>query len=90
MSSSGLQRRRKAGGAADSDNNTASLSNSDSSNPVASSVRDGYENGRRVAYDPEDINNTADELKQPKLTLMEEVLLMGIKDKQVRVKSRSL
>lgn len=74
--SSGLQRRRKAGGAADS-------SDSPANEAPQPSMRNGYEDGRRVAYDPDDINNTSSELKQPKLTLMEEVLLIGIKDKQV-------
>lgn len=83
--SSGLQRRRVAGGTNSSANegNDSSSQNGETSNSNSNSARNGYEDGRRVAYDPDDINNTADELKQPKLTLMEEVLLMGIKDKQV-------
>ncbi|KAF1983523.1 vacuolar protein sorting-associated protein-like protein 74 [Aulographum hederae CBS 113979] len=40
------------------------------------------ENGHRIAFDPRDISESAERGRQPKLTLMEEVLLMGLKDKQ--------
>lgn len=40
------------------------------------------ENKPRVGYDPEDNAMTIQESKEPPLTLMEEVLLMGIKDKE--------
>lgn len=43
----------------------------------------GGENGHKIAFDPRDISESAERSKQPKLTLMEEVLLMGLKDKQV-------
>ena len=43
----------------------------------------GGENGHKIAYDPRDLNESRERSKQPKLTLMEEVLLMGLKDKQV-------
>lgn len=42
------------------------------------------ENGHKIAFDPRDLSETAERSKQPKLTLMEEVLLLGLKDKQVR------
>jgi Golgi phosphoprotein 3 len=42
------------------------------------------ENGHKIAFDPRDISESAERSKQPKLTLMEEVLLLGLKDKQVR------
>lgn len=41
------------------------------------------ENGHKIAYDPRDISESTERNKQPKLTLMEEVLLLGLKDKQV-------
>lgn len=41
------------------------------------------ENGHKIAFDPRDISESAERSKQPKLTLMEEVLLLGLKDKQV-------
>ncbi len=43
------------------------------------------ENGHKIAFDPRDISESAERSKQPKLTLMEEVLLLGLKDKQVSV-----
>lgn len=80
--SSGLQRRRVAGGTASATSERTDSPSHESSNN--NTARNGFnEDGRRVAYDPDDINRTVDELKQPKLTLMEEVLLLGIKDKQV-------
>ena len=42
------------------------------------------ENGHKIAFDPRDISESTERSKQPKLTLMEEVLLLGLKDKQVR------
>ena len=41
------------------------------------------ENGHKIAFDPRDIGEQRERSKQPKLTLMEETLLMGLKDKQV-------
>jgi Golgi phosphoprotein 3 len=88
--SSGLTRRRGAGAGNAStdpnDNETSRVSspapkrNEDARNPET-----GYEageNGHKIAFDPRDISESAERQKQPKLTLMEEVLLMGLKDKQ--------
>lgn len=41
------------------------------------------QNGHKIAFDPRDLSETEERNKQPKLTLMEEVLLLGLKDKQV-------
>jgi Golgi phosphoprotein 3 len=45
------------------------------------------EGGSKIAFDPRDVERDKEELKvggkMPRLTLMEEVLLLGIKDKQV-------
>jgi len=46
-----------------------------------------FEGGRKIAYDPRDLTQDASEEaklggKTPKLTIMEEVLLLGLKDKQ--------
>ncbi len=41
------------------------------------------ENGHKIAFDPRDLSESAERSKQPKLTLMEEILLLGLKDKQV-------
>lgn len=38
--------------------------------------------GHRFAYDPRDMSNGTEAAEHPRLTLMEEVLLLGLKDKQ--------
>jgi len=91
MSSSGLTRRRGAGagggdGEAGSSSPGAPRAGS-SSNFKDSAPETSYEsgeNGHKIAFDPRDISESAERSKQPKLTLMEEVLLLGLKDKQVR------
>ena len=86
-SGSGLTRRRGAGGASTENEDGSRVAspvpkqNSDSRSPET-----GYEasgsNGHKIAFDPRDISENAERSKQPKLTLMEEILLMGLKDKQ--------
>lgn len=97
MSSSGLTRRRGAGGGGvasaegESSNGTPGRTNS-SSNFKDSTPETSYENsenGHKIAFDPRDISESAERSKQPKLTLMEEVLLLGLKDKQVLCSSLS-
>lgn len=66
--------RRRVGGQSsnsDEDNNTNTESTQHS--PMAE---------KKVAYDPRDIDESK---STPKLTLMEEVLLLGLKDKQVTI-----
>lgn len=46
------------------------------------SDRDGDE-GHKIGYDPNDIGDESASGRAPKLTLMEEVLLLGLKDRQV-------
>ncbi|KAK3709011.1 Vacuolar protein sorting-associated protein 74 [Vermiconidia calcicola] len=88
--SGGLTRRRGAGGGVSTNENedgsrvaspTPNKKNEDTRSPET-----GYEtsgaNGHKIAFDPRDISENAERSKQPKLTLMEEVLLMGLKDKQ--------
>lgn len=88
--SSGLTRRRGGGGggpAAEGENSNGLPRNNSSSNFKDSAPETSYEsseNGHKIAYDPRDISESAERSKQPKLTLMEEVLLLGLKDKQVR------
>ena len=93
--SEGLTRRR--GGPASSDapssgSNTHSAPSTSAPAPkgrapVASAGGSGgsgaMEGRAKVAYDPRDFDNSNEEQEQPKLTLMEEVLLLGIKDKAV-------
>jgi golgi phosphoprotein 3 len=91
--SSGLTRRRGGGGgAAGGDNENGDSSRVASPAPKAVGSRDtggpetsyeNSENGHKIAFDPRDISESAERSKQPKLTLMEEVLLLGLKDKQV-------
>lgn len=94
-STSGLTRRRggaaAAGGAAATAeaessnggiNRTNSSSNFKDTQPETS--YESSENGHKIAFDPRDISESTERSKQPKLTLMEEVLLLGLKDKQVR------
>jgi len=88
--SSGLTRRRGGGGGGGGDNEDES-SRVASPAPKAGTSRDSApetsyeagENGHKIAFDPRDISESAERSKQPKLTLMEEVLLLGLKDKQV-------
>ncbi|RKF76501.1 Vacuolar protein sorting-associated protein 74 [Golovinomyces cichoracearum] len=92
--SSGLTRRRGVAGGGgtagnDNDNGEPSRVSSPALRSVVSRDTGGPEtsyensqNGHKIAFDPRDINESAERSKQPKLTLMEEVLLLGLKDKQ--------
>ncbi|KAK4613982.1 Vacuolar protein sorting-associated protein 74 [Fulvia fulva] len=88
-SGSGLTRRRGAGAAHTNDENDekdTSRVSSPAPRPTTSSgpetSYESGENGHKIAFDPRDMADSAERSKQPKLTLMEEVLLMGLKDKQ--------
>ncbi|KAF2227898.1 vacuolar protein sorting-associated protein 74 [Elsinoe ampelina] len=89
MASSGLTRRRGAGGGGgvptgdDESGRVTPVAQKrpDSRGPPETSYESG-ENGHKIAFDPRDISESAERNKQPKLTLMEEILLMGLKDKQ--------
>jgi hypothetical protein len=95
MTSTGLQRRRvannssstSADGSEPSSSNWKSSNGSASSSPVAAHAGSAFEGGHKVAFDPRDLDRDKEESKvggkMPRLTLMEEVLLLGIKDKQV-------
>ncbi|KAK6063216.1 vacuolar protein sorting-associated protein 74 [Seiridium cupressi] len=85
--SSGLTRRRGAGGGGgpaeeggNGPSRTASATNVRDAAPETS--YEAGENGHKIAFDPRDISESAERSKQPKLTLMEEVILLGLKDKQ--------
>ncbi|ROV90778.1 hypothetical protein VMCG_09399 [Cytospora schulzeri] len=86
-STSGLTRRRGGGGGAAGEgegSNGLPRTNS-SGNFMDTQPETSYEsgeNGHKIAYDPRDISESTERSKQPKLTLMEEVLLLGLKDKQ--------
>ena len=53
---------------------------------AASHAGSAFEGGARVAIDPRDLESDAEDARQggraPRLTIMEEVLLLGLKDKQ--------
>lgn len=41
------------------------------------------ENGHKIAFDPKDLSERSERERLPKMTLMEEVVLLGIKDQEV-------
>jgi Golgi phosphoprotein 3 len=90
-SQGGLTRRRGAGGGVTSPDADDESSSSRVTSPIPRQLPDrspetayeSNENGHKIAYDPRDISENAERSKQPKLTLMEEILLLGLKDKQV-------
>lgn len=86
MSQGGLTRRRGAGVTTeDADDTSSSRVTSPAPKDYDRTPETGREvsdNGHIVAYDPRDMSESAERSKQPKLTLMEEVLLLGLKDKQ--------
>jgi Golgi phosphoprotein 3 len=89
--SSGLTRRRGGGGVSNGDNEDGDANRVGTPTPKAGPSRDSApetsyessENGHKIAFDPRDMSESAERSKQPKLTMMEEVLLLGLKDKQV-------
>jgi len=99
-SQGGLSRRRVANQSTSSTTATESSSNQDSRNGSTnassnqtqaqshSHAGSAFRGGGGIAYDPRDMNMVEEEGKggkMPKLTIMEEVLLLGLKDKQVRL-----
>ncbi|KAF9477684.1 Golgi phosphoprotein 3 [Pholiota conissans] len=95
MASTGGLSRRRAGAASSSyndedDNHRPSAGASRSSTPPAPTTQhagSAFEGGHKIAFDPRDLQHDAGEEakiggKMPRLTIMEEVLLLGIKDKQ--------
>lgn len=89
MASAGGGLTRRRGGArvaaGDDHDDTSRVSSPSLRNgSIPDTVFSGEENGHKIAYDPRDISESAERSKQPKLTLMEEIVLLGLKDKQVR------
>ena len=87
-SGTGLTRRRGAGAATSENEDGTRVASPAPTNKNTSDPRspetayENGENGHKIAFDPRDISENAERSKQPKLTLMEEILLMGLKDKQ--------
>ena len=98
-SAGGLSRRRvQANVSSDSPSSSTQLDPSSSSlglpSPGSSSDLNGFghghagtamEGGNKIAFDPRDLgnDNSTEGGKVPRLTILEEVLLLGLKDKQV-------
>jgi golgi phosphoprotein 3 len=93
MASTGGLTRRRGGGASTEDDEDGSLGRITSQASKGGPSHDrtpetsytGGENGHKIAFDPRDISENEERSRLPKLTLMEEVLLMGLKDKQVLI-----
>ncbi|RJE24566.1 hypothetical protein PHISCL_03097 [Aspergillus sclerotialis] len=88
-SAGGLTRRRGGGRVAGGDENDDSRVSSPISrngsaldNRLPDTSFTSSENGHKIAFDPRDISENKERSKQPKLTLMEDILLLGLKDKQ--------
>lgn len=60
----------------------SSAAKQDARSPPETSYSNG-ENGHKIAFDPEEMSKVQERNKQPKLTMMEEILLLGLKDKEV-------
>lgn len=86
-STSGLTRRRGGAGAENEDGSRVSspapTRRTEETRTGPETAYESSTNGHKIAFDPRDISESAERNKQPKLTLMEEILLMGLKDKQV-------
>ncbi|GAA6016446.1 hypothetical protein JCM11491_002416 [Sporobolomyces phaffii] len=80
-STSTLSRRRGGGGGAGGEPSTSSGAGTTSTAGAATS-RPASPKQHKVAYDIRDLADTTEERLNPRLTLMEEVLLLGLKDKQ--------
>ncbi|KAI5960135.1 uncharacterized protein KGF55_004858 [Candida pseudojiufengensis] len=82
-STSGLQRRRGAKQSTVKSNNSNSFDDERdySNNSTSASNIQNNDSDHKIGYDDRDIKDHR-ELKQPLLTLMEEVLLIGLKDKE--------
>jgi Golgi phosphoprotein 3 len=87
MSTEGLTRRRAGGGASpaiDSSSTPTFDGPSHNALPSRSAGPSSAVEGRgKIAYDPRDFEDKGEATKMPRLTLMEEILLLGLKDKAV-------
>ncbi|KAG8796775.1 hypothetical protein FRC12_000025 [Ceratobasidium sp. 428] len=89
MATSGLSRRRVGTSTPSNEEMTTSQSPAPSTNG-ASQANGGnsygggtaLEGGGKVAYDPRDLETEGEGKSMPRLTILEDVLLLGIKDKQ--------
>lgn len=80
---SGSTRRNGApsGTAYGSSNDSGAGGGSSNINGKADTARSaGGGSGHKIAYDPMDLETRSEEAELPKLTLMEEIILLGIKE----------
>lgn len=89
----GLSRRRVAATSASSLSGEDLASSSRHTNGSASNgalsthAGSAFEGGNKIAFDPRDLEQDREDSRggrMPRLTIMEEVLLLGLKDKHVR------
>ncbi|KAG8941511.1 hypothetical protein FRC03_004403 [Tulasnella sp. 419] len=76
--------RRRVGASTSEDGPSSSRPTNGTFSNTASSSAGGtaLEGGRKIAYDPRDLESEGEAQKMPPLTLMEEVLLLGLNDRQ--------
>lgn len=83
MSGEGLTRRR-GGAGSPAVASSATFDSAPAATPTSSRAPTSSVEGRsKVAFDPRDFEDTGEATKMPRLTLMEEILLIGLKDKAV-------
>ncbi|KAG0697435.1 Golgi phosphoprotein 3-domain-containing protein [Suillus ampliporus] len=89
-SAGGLSRRRVAGASSSSTSDDAPSPGWTPNGPspngtVATHAGSAFEGGSKIAYDPRDLDQVQEDSRyggrMPRLTIMEEVLLLGLKDK---------
>jgi hypothetical protein len=71
-------------------NNSGNGTSSPTAIPSSQHAGSAFEGGSKIAFDPRDLERDNEDQRQggraPRLTIMEEVLLLGLKDKQVGFK----
>ena len=75
-----ITRRRVAGASTSADDGAIESTSSQGGSASRSQDNLSPSSEKKVAYDPRDVDESK---STPKLTLMEEVLLLGLKDRQV-------
>ena len=89
MSGEGLTRRR-AGIPAPAAGSSSTGASETNTAPVQVKAPSSTLEGRgKIAYDPRDFEDKGEANKMPRLTIMEEILLLGLKDKAVRQPSEA-
>lgn len=80
MASTSTLSRRRGNAPSSIDTPASSHPSSSNSRPTTPGTQSSQ---HKVAYDERDMKDETEERLNPRLTLMEEVLLLGLKDKQV-------